>query len=585
MKTSYKYIAMAIAALLCSCNKEIATEVIESQVQISADITPSILTRVTDDGSAFTDGDAIKVRNTNRENKNLATYTYSESTRKWNTSDELYWEGTSANIFHAWYPTTAAYGSFTIPADQTSGIVEADWMTATASAKKADGTVNLSFNHNLAKVTVTIDSWSNEYSAEEKVANALELNSLSSVMSNYGTVSGDEAAKWVKAYVAQANTSFVAIIAPGTYASGDDIMQVYVNGSSTPLAVKTSSALTLESGKAYRFKLSVGKKQTEIISSVTIGKWDDEKLDNQEVQIESSDNNIERFVIQTEDISEISPLFATVSSTYSGVSDIIGKAIKLGLCYSATNMCPNENDNVVYASSLADGTYNYEIALNPGTLYYYRAIVYFDGSYFYGNTKEFISPTLPIYHQAVDMGLSVKWSPCNLGAETTEMQGDYYAWGEVSPKGDKEKYSQANYVYYDSLGDAYINIGKDISGTKYDAASVNLGGKWRMPTYEEVKELYNNCEWKSATYNGKRGYLVKGSNGQHLFIVTVSCTSTFSSKLGYSQFWTSTLSDNDSYDANDSAYYLNYSYFNVSNTFMAKETLKYLGLPIRPVCN
>ena len=143
--------------------------------------------------------------------------------------------------------------------------------------------MNLSFNHNLAKVTVTIDSWSNEFSANERVANALELNSLSSVMSNYGTVSGDEAAKWVKAYVAQENTAFVAIIAPGTYASGDDIMQVYVNGSSTPLAVKTSSALTIESGKAYRFKLSVGKDLVAITSSVTINGWEDEVLDNQEI--------------------------------------------------------------------------------------------------------------------------------------------------------------------------------------------------------------------------------------------------------------------------------------------------------------
>lgn len=301
--------------------------------------------------------------------------------------------------------------------------------------------------------------------------------------------------------------------------------------------------------------------------------------------IVKDDPNIEKFVIQTEGVSDLSPLFATISSTYSGVSNIIGKAIKLGLCYSATNMYPTENDDIVYASSLEDGTYNYEIELNPATLYYYRAIIYYDGRYFYGDAKKFTSPNLPIYHQAVDMGLSVKWSPCNLGAETTEMPGDYYAWGEVLPKGDKEKYTQGNYVYYDSLGDTYINIGKDISGTTYDAASTSLGGAWRMPTYDEVKELYNNCEWKSAKYNGKRGYLVKGSNGQYLFIVTVSCTSTFSSKLGYSQFWTSTLSDNDSYDANDSAYYLNYSYFNVSNTFMAKETLKYLGLPIRPVCN
>ncbi|MBR5274245.1 MAG: hypothetical protein IKU33_03275 [Bacteroidales bacterium] len=283
MKTSHKYLAIAFATLLCSCNEGITPDVIESQVQISANITPCVLTRVTEDGTSFTNGDVIKVQNMDRESKNLATYTYSESTGKWGTFDELYWDGYAANTFNAWYPATSAYGSFTIPTDQTLGITEADWMTATASAKKADGTVNLSFNHNLAKVTVKIDSWSNEYSSNEKYANSLDFNSLSSVMSYDGTLSGDNVAKWVKAYVAQANTSFVAIIAPATYVSGDDIMQVYVNGSSIPLAVKTTSDLTIEAGKAYSFKLSVGKNLAEITSSVTIGEWDDVTLDDQQM--------------------------------------------------------------------------------------------------------------------------------------------------------------------------------------------------------------------------------------------------------------------------------------------------------------
>ena len=155
-------------------------------------------------------------------------------------------------------------------------------MTATTSAKKADGTVNLSFNHNLAKVTVTIESWSNEYTENEKVANALELNSLSSVISYDGTLSGDNTAKWIKAYVTQANTSFSAIIAPGTYEAENNIMQIYVNGSSKPLAVKTSSALTIESGKAYSFKLTVGKNLATITSSVTVEGWDDDTLEDQQ---------------------------------------------------------------------------------------------------------------------------------------------------------------------------------------------------------------------------------------------------------------------------------------------------------------
>lgn len=285
MKTSYKYLAIALATLLCSCNKELAPDTIESQVQISAQIIPTVVTRVTDDGTAFTDGDAIKVQNMNRENKNLATYIYTAATGKWSTTNELYWNGESANTFNAWYPATAAYASFSIPSDQSAGTAAADWMTATASANKAAGNVQLAFNHNLAKVTIVIDSWSNEYAANEKIVNSLELNSLSSVMSYNGTMTGDNTAKWVKTYTSQANTSFVAIVAPAAYNADTDVMQIYVNGASTPLKVKTTSSVKIESGKAYTFKLTVGKNLATISSSVTIGEWDDVVLDNQQAGV------------------------------------------------------------------------------------------------------------------------------------------------------------------------------------------------------------------------------------------------------------------------------------------------------------
>lgn len=280
MKTSYKYLAIAFASILCSCNEEVTPDMLESQVEISANINPCVLTRVSDDGKSFTDGDQIKVQNTDRNTKNLATYTYSESTGKWTTSNDLYWGVQSENTFNACYPATAEYASFTIPVDQTTGNAAADWMTATTTAIR-NSTVALSFNHNLSKVTVTIDSWNNEYLENERVVNSLELNSLSSVMSNNGTITGNGQSQWVKANVRQENTSFVAIIAPGEYDSKEDIMQVYVNGSSKPLAVKTKEALTLEASKAYSFKLTVGKDLATITSSVTVGDWGDVDLDNQ----------------------------------------------------------------------------------------------------------------------------------------------------------------------------------------------------------------------------------------------------------------------------------------------------------------
>lgn len=294
MKTYIKYISLiTLAALLCSCNKEIPAEAIDSQVQISVKIAPHVETKVTEDGTSFTYGDAIKVQNLDRKTKNLATYTYSAASGKWTTTDELYWAGESANTFNAWYPVTAEYGSFTIPSDQTAGTADADWMTASASAKRTDGKVELPFNHNLSKIAVFIESWSNEYLENEKVVNSLELKSLSSIISNDGTLSGDNIEKWVNTHTSQPNSTFTAILAPGTYNPDIEIMQLYVNGALTPLKVKTKSTIEIESGKAYNFNLAIGKDLASITSTVSVGDWEDEILDDQEGTITDNLENIE----------------------------------------------------------------------------------------------------------------------------------------------------------------------------------------------------------------------------------------------------------------------------------------------------
>lgn len=288
MKSNFKYIAL-LAIILCACNKEVMPETADMPVKVSAKIAPSIITRVTDDGTAFTDGDMIKVNNLNRESKNLATYTYSASSKKWNTTDELYWDGNSDNTFNAWYPATAEYTSFNIPSDQSSGTAQADWMTATTTAKKSDGTVELLFAHHLSKVRITIESWSNEYTEDKQVVNSLELKSLSGGMSYDGVVAmGDMATKWVKSYASTSNTTYVAIVAPGMYEANEEIMKLYVNDSSLPLIVKTSKAVIIESSKAYNFKLAIGNDLATITSSVVISDWEDEVLDDQQANMTDS---------------------------------------------------------------------------------------------------------------------------------------------------------------------------------------------------------------------------------------------------------------------------------------------------------
>ena len=117
-------------------------------------------------------------------------------------------------------------------------------------------------------------------------------------------------------------------------------------------------------------------------------------------------------------------------------------------------------------------------------------------------------------HEAVDLGLSVKWATCNIGASAPEQSGDYYAWGELS---EKDLYTQETYKFYKD--GKYENIGENISGTEYDVVRKKWGDGWRMPTMEEFEELLNNCTWEWTSINGVNGYKVSG-NGNSIFLPT-----------------------------------------------------------------
>ena len=123
------------------------------------------------------------------------------------------------------------------------------------------------------------------------------------------------------------------------------------------------------------------------------------------------------------------------------------------------------------------------------------------------------------YHEYVDLGLSVKWATCNVGAIKPEDYGGLYAWGEVETKTD---YSWSNYKWCNGSGNTLTKYctnsefgyegftdNKTVLAPEDDVAHVKWGGAWRMPSYQEYTELYNHCTWTWTTQNDVYGFLVR----------------------------------------------------------------------------
>ena len=129
-------------------------------------------------------------------------------------------------------------------------------------------------------------------------------------------------------------------------------------------------------------------------------------------------------------------------------------------------------------------------------------------------------------HAYVDLGLSVKWATCNVGADSPEEYGDYFAWGETEPKDyyDWSTYKWCNgseYTLTKYCNDSYYGTvdNKTVLEASDDAACANWGGSWRTPTMAEQEELYEQCTWRWTIQNGVNGYKVTSNkNGKSIFL-------------------------------------------------------------------
>ncbi len=193
--------------------------------------------------------------------------------------------------------------------------------------------------------------------------------------------------------------------------------------------------------------------------------------------------------------------------------------------------------------------------------------------------------------EAIDLGLSVKWASWNIGSSSPEDYGEYFAWGETEPKEDYRwstyKWGKGSYPtmtkYCTDSGYGYNGFtdGKTVLDAEDDAAAVNWGGSWRMPTQAEQDELRSQCTLTWTTnYNGTgvKGRLVTGPNGNSIFLPAAGYrdgTSLYSAG-SCGRYWFSSLKAGNP----GSAFMV---YFSFSSVDWSSGDLREYGRSVRPV--
>ena len=263
--------------------------------------------------------------------------------------------------------------------------------------------------------------------------------------------------------------------------------------------------------------------------------------------------------------SNITSTRATLSGNVTSESEITVCGFLYGTSSNSltqTVQCGNSTGD--FTSDLTGLTFS--------TTYYYKAFATNIAGTTYGDVMSFTTPAsagILNGHNWVDLGLpsGTRWATCNVGATDSEDYGNYYAWGETTTK---STYTENNYTYSDN---------PTILPSSADAATINWGSGWRMPTKTEMNELYSNCTHIWTTQNGVNGRLFTGPNGNSIFLPAAGrrndSSLDFDSSRGF--YWSSSL-----YPAGPSnAWYL---YF-FSDNYGVEGSIRYYGRSVRAVCN
>jgi len=283
-------------------------------------------------------------------------------------------------------------------------------------------------------------------------------------------------------------------------------------------------------------------------------------------------------------------LYGTISSTKP-----IPNGTKVGFVVGDDSNITKANATVYQQSTMGYGSFSQQITgIQDNMGYWYRAYVEQpNGEIFYGQARHF-------GWEMVDLGLDsgTLWCNMNVGSSRPEEYGDYFAWGETTTKAD-----YSNGAAYPYSGQTLSN--GNIQATQYDAAIVNMGTVWCMPTSTQWAELRDNCNWTLVTENGITGFRVSGKKAGYTNRSIFLPNAGFKSGTilyyhnGYDNdanhyggsYWSSNGASDNAYaytlswwqGKNSGSRYLYHGYDYAPFNWYGAATVRYFGRPVRAV--
>lgn len=299
---------------------------------------------------------------------------------------------------------------------------------------------------------------------------------------------------------------------------------------------------------------------------------------------------------------------------FTGHVECSVEEFKYGVCYSSAQD-HYQSEELIYADNLTNGYFTCGGG-EPGHDGKWKIFVEINGNLHYSEEKTYkwedwnYKYDLPTEGLEVDLGLGVNWASHNVGSTSYIDKGDLFAWGETETK-DEFTFTTYTLRHFGAKGSYngqtwqdcdFNNIGGNISGTEYDAAHVNWGNEWRMPTITEANELNKKCLKPIAKYQDVEGRLYIGPNGNSIFVIPASPIgsetadgienpegvdrlqlpvfahdNTYNPGIG----WTSSCYGN----WNQQAYYIWIGWQGDGAAYYHTRASRVMGMPVRPVRN